>query len=138
MLWRHGEYTSQFEPDVFSMSPRALVVEDEAILALDIAGQLSDFGFEVIGPAPSVAKALTLIQEVGCDIAVLDFNLRDETAEPIACELHARGIPFLFLSGVSRERLPQWCGDATLLPKPVRPEALVDALRQSLGAVPIV
>jgi DNA-binding response OmpR family regulator len=116
------------------MNLRVLVVEDEAILAIDIAGQLSDAGFNIVGPAPSVARALALIKEVGCDIAVLDFNLRDETAEPIARELQSRDTPFLFLSGVSKERLPQWCGSVMLLPKPVRPDALVVALQQSLFA----
>jgi AmiR/NasT family two-component response regulator len=118
--------------DVLPMSVRVLVVEDEAILAIDIAEQLSDAGFEIIGPAPSVGKALRLIEEVGCDIAVLDFNLRDETAESIALVLQTLRIPFLFLSGVSRERLPQWCGGAMLLPKPVRLDALLPALQQSL------
>jgi DNA-binding response OmpR family regulator len=113
---------------------RVLVVEDEAILAIDIAGQLSDAGFETVGPATCVAVALKLINEEGCDAAVLDFNLRDETAEPIACELQARGTPFLFLSGISKERLPQWCSDTVLLPKPVRPDAMLVALRQLLDA----
>jgi DNA-binding response OmpR family regulator len=133
MPWRHPEYANQFELNVLPMSSRVLVVEDEAILAIDIAGQLTDAGFEIVGPAPSVAKALRLIEEVGCDIAVLDFNLRDETAEPLACELQARGTPFLFMSGVSRDRLPQWCGGAVLLPKPIRLDALVAALQHSLA-----
>ena len=116
------------------MNARVLVVEDEAILAIDIAEQLSDAGFEIVGPAPSVAKALALIREVGCDFAVLDFNLREETAESIARELQARDKPFLFLSGIARERLPAWCGGALLLPKPVQPKVLVDTVRQSLIA----
>jgi len=62
------------------MMTRVLVVEDEAILAIDIATHLTDAGFSVVGPATSVTKALTLIGEVGCDVAVLDVNLRDETA----------------------------------------------------------
>jgi DNA-binding response OmpR family regulator len=84
------------------MTARVLVVEDEAILALDIAEQLSSAGFQVVGPAPSVAKALKLITDVGCDFAVLDVNLRDETAEPVARELRSRSTPFLFLSAVSK------------------------------------
>ena len=43
------------------MSARVLVVEDEAIVAIDIADQLTEAGFLVVGPAPSVAKALKLI-----------------------------------------------------------------------------
>jgi DNA-binding response OmpR family regulator len=133
MPWRHHEDANQFKRDILLMNVRVLVVEDEAILAIDIAEQLSDAGFEIVGPAPSVAKALKLIKDVGCDIAVLDFNLRDETAESIAFELQGRDTPFLFLSGISRERLPPWCGGAILLPKPVKPDALVAALQQSLG-----
>ena len=87
------------------MTVRVLVVEDEAIVAIDIADQLTEAGFEVVGPAPSVAKALKLIEHVGCDIAVLDVNLRDETAEPVARELRLRRTPFLFLSAVSRDQL---------------------------------
>jgi DNA-binding response OmpR family regulator len=118
------------------MSIRVLVVEDEALLAIDIAEYLTDAGFAVVGPATSVAKALSLIGEGGCDVAVLDFNLRDETAEAIAYELRARGTPFIFLSGVSPERLPASFEHTLLLPKPAHPAALVAALKQSVHAVP--
>lgn len=116
------------------MSIRVLVVEDEALLAIDIAQQLTDAGFEVVGPASSVAKALWLIGEVGCDVAVLDVNLRDENAEPIARQLKARGTPFVFLSGISREQLPAWFDGAQVLSKPARPAVLLAALNQSIGA----
>jgi DNA-binding response OmpR family regulator len=112
------------------MKSRVLLVEDEAIIAIDIADQLEGAGFEVLGPAASVSKALALIEEEGCDVAVLDFNLRDETAEKVARELHAKGTPFLFLTGVSRDRLPEWCNDVMLLPKPVRISALSETLQQ--------
>ena len=58
------------------MTIRVLVVEDEALIAIDIAQNLTDAGFEVVGPATSVARALRLIGEEGCDVGVLDFNLR--------------------------------------------------------------
>ena len=75
------------------------MVEDEAIVAIDIADQLTEAGFQVVGPAPSVAKALKLIEDVGCDVAVLDVNLSDETAEPVARELRSRRTPFLVSVG---------------------------------------
>ena len=50
------------------------------MIALDIARELTDAGLEVVGPAISVAKALRLIGDYGCDVAVLDVNLgNDET-----------------------------------------------------------
>lgn len=75
-----------------------VLVEDEALLAIDIAGHLTDAGFSVIGPAASGTKALALIKENGCDIAVLDVNLRDETSEPIA-ELRTNGTLLSFCRG---------------------------------------
>jgi DNA-binding response OmpR family regulator len=115
------------------MSVRVLVVEDEAILAIDIADQLTQAGFEVIGPVPSVSKALKLIAGAGCDIAVLDVNLRNETAEPVARELRSRSTPFLFLSAVSRDHLPPEFDNEILLPKPAQSAVLVVALQRSLG-----
>jgi DNA-binding response OmpR family regulator len=111
------------------MTIRVMVVEDEAILAIDIAEQLTEAGFVIVGPATSVAKALKLVAEVGCDVAVLDVNLRDETAEPIARALRSSGKPFLFLSAGCRENLPPGFGHELLLAKPARTAVLVEALR---------
>ena len=115
------------------MSVRVLVVEDEAMVAIDIAQQLNEAGFVVVGPAPSVTKALKLIVETGCDVAVLDVNLRDETAEPVALELRSRRIPLLFMSAVARDHLPAGFGDEVLLQKPVRPAVLIAALQDAIA-----
>jgi DNA-binding response OmpR family regulator len=109
---------------------RVLVVEDEPLVAIDVEEQLTRAGFGVVGPAASVAKAHRLIQEVGCDIAVLDLNLPDETAEPIAVELRSRRIPFLFLSAVARDQLPAGFETQLLLAKPTRPDVLIAAVAE--------
>jgi DNA-binding response OmpR family regulator len=114
------------------MIKRVLVVEDDAVLALDIAQQLTAAGLEVIGPAISVAKALRLIGQTGCDVAVLDVNLGSETAEPVALELRARGTPFVVLSGYSSEQHPPGFLGAPMLSKPARPEDLVAVLRKCM------
>ena len=116
------------------MNVRVLIVEDEALLAIDIAVHLTNAGFSVVGPAASVAKALKLIEEDGCDIAILDVNLRGENSEPIARHLNIRGTPFVFLSGISQEQQPDWMEGALLLPKPVRPAILMAALHRSMAA----
>ncbi len=43
----------------FLIKIRVLLVEDEALIALDIAQQLTDYGFEVVGPGSTVSRALT-------------------------------------------------------------------------------
>jgi DNA-binding response OmpR family regulator len=108
---------------------RVLVVEDEALIALDIARQLTAAGFQVVGPAISVARALKLIGDGGCDIAVLDVNLGDkETSEPIAHELRARATPFIVLSGYARDEHPQAFQGAPMLSKPASSSELVATL----------
>ena len=77
------------------------MVEDEPLVAIEIAHILKKAGFDVIGPARAVAPALSLIEERGCDAAVLDINLGGETSEPVAWRLLTRGAPFVALSGYS-------------------------------------
>lgn len=111
-------------------STRVLVVEDDALIALDIARQLEDAGFRVVGPAVSVSRALRLMQDQGCDIAVLDVNLgRNETSVPVARELRARSTPFIVLSGYMREQHPAELQGAPVLSKPASPSELVAMLR---------
>lgn len=109
---------------------RILVVEDEALIAIDLGQQLLNAGFEVVGPALTVSKALALVGEVGCDAAVLDVNLGSGTAEPIARELIERSIPFVVVSGYARiQHPPIFLGRPNLV-KPVRPELLVAELER--------
>jgi DNA-binding response OmpR family regulator len=111
------------------MNPRVLIVEDEFFIALDIGQQLGDQGFEVVGPAPSVSKALKLVSEQGCDVAILDVNLGGETSEPVARKLQESDKPFVVLSGYSTENKLPWFGAAPVLSKPLRMDDLVAALR---------
>lgn len=133
MFWKAIQYDQlTFSDRRLAMSVRVLVVEDEAIVAIDIADQLTEAGFLVVGPAPSVVKALKLIEGVGCDVAVLDVNLRDETSEPVARELRLRRTPFVFLSAVSRDYLPIGFNDEVLLSKPAQPTILIAALQRAV------
>lgn len=111
---------------------RVLVVEDEPLIAMEVASILSEAGFEVIGPASSVAQALALIGNPGCEFAVLDINLGTETAELIALQLRSSNTPFVTMSGYSREQQPVSMRDAPLLGKPLHPERLVAEIRRCL------
>ena len=111
---------------------RVLVVEDEPLIAMDIASTLSDAGYDVIGPASSVAQALALIALSGCDAAVLDTNLGAETAEPVAHELIRRSIPFISTSGYAREQQPEIMRTVPLLSKPLKPDVLIAEIARCL------
>ena len=114
------------------MTTRILVVEDEALLAFDLAIQLASAGFEVVGPVASVAQALAIIHQVGCDAAVLDFHLGNETSEPVASELVARGTPFVTVSAHLHNQQPGVFSGAPALSKPIRIKILLAELRRCL------
>ena len=118
------------------MSIRVLVVEDEPLLAFDIAQHLEGAGFEIVGPAASVRCALRLIGDIGCDAAVLDVNLGPETAEAVADELLRRGTPFLILSGYSRDQHPPIFHSVPSLTKPARPGDVIALLKRLTAALP--
>jgi PAS domain S-box-containing protein len=113
--------------------PRIFVVEDEALVAIEIAQMLKEAGFEVVGPARTVNQALQLVNESGCDAAILDINLGSETSEPVALRLRERGSPFVTVSGYSREQLPPAFDGIRLLAKPVRPQLLIAELRKCIA-----
>jgi DNA-binding response OmpR family regulator len=112
------------------MTVRVLVVEDEPLIAFDVADHLAEAGFQVVGPAASVSAALKLLEAEGCDIAVLDINLGRETAAPIAEALRERSLPFVALSGYSIDQLPEDFQGAPMLTKPVDPKRLIAELRR--------
>ncbi len=112
---------------------RVLVVEDEPLLAMDVADQLADAGFEVIGPATSVVDALKLLGTSGCDVAVLDVHLGPENSEAVALALKAKGTPFVVLSGNSQKHFPPGFKGAPFLSKPISPPTLSVFLRAILS-----
>jgi DNA-binding NarL/FixJ family response regulator len=109
---------------------RVLVVEDDALVALDLADMLRDQGYEVVGPVASVAAALGHCRGGPVDLGLLDFNLGGETSAVLADELTSRGIKFVFVSGYRRESLPARFRETPVLSKPVSPTVLLRAIEQ--------
>jgi CheY-like chemotaxis protein len=97
---------------------RILVVEDEFLIALDIAGALEQGGLEVIGPLASVRDALAALERERVDGALLDANLGGEPVGCVADALFARRVPFAFVSGYGRGQLPPQHRGVPLISKP--------------------
>lgn len=62
------------------MTIRALIVEDEILVALDLESALVEIGIEVVGIAADRATALDMAD--GVDFALVDVNLRDGQTGP--------------------------------------------------------
>ena len=84
-----------------------------------------------------VTTALNLIENIGCDAAIVDANLAGVSATPAAAALYARGLPFVVLSGYTREQ-PQGDFSAGLfIQKAYRLSELIDGLSAILQRDPI-
>lgn len=112
--------------------PKVLIVEDEWLIAIDIATTVEGCGYEVLGPAHTVATALEILESSRVDCAMLDVNLRGETSYPVADALAGRGIPFAFLSGYASSHLRSCYQAHPLLSKPVDHDALCVELERML------
>jgi len=75
-----------------------LIVEDEALIALDIADTLTQRGARVIVTA-SVKTALEHVETGGISAAIVDRHLRDGLCTPVCKQLNELAIPFIMHSG---------------------------------------
>lgn len=107
---------------------RILVVEDDYLIAKGLVRDLQQAGADVVGPAPTGAQALTLIEAGPLDGAVLDINLRGEMAYSVADALVERSVPFVIATGYSAEALPARYASIPRCDKPVEFRAIVAAL----------
>lgn len=116
--------------------PRVLVAEDEFLVYLALEEDLRANGYEVVGPFANVADVQKAVEREAIDLALLDINLKGELIFPVADELLARHIPFLFLSGYTSAAVPESYRHLPRLEKPHDPATLLAALRQ-LFAEPV-
>ena len=112
---------------------KILVVEDNSVIAYDIADSLEEAQAVAIVRG-RVTDALAAIEEEAIDCAVLDVNLPDGVVTPVAERLLARGVPVIFCTGVGlpfalKQRFP----DAVVYMKPVMMGQLIGRLAQLLG-----
>lgn len=115
---------------------RILLVEDEYLLAFDMALALESLGAEVVGPAPTlVAAAAILDRGTAIDAAVLDVNLRGEMVYPLADQLLARGVPVLLATAYDDAVLPERFRSLPNCTKPLRAAQLEAMLVQILQPV---
>ena len=107
-----------------------LVVEDEAMIQMFIEDILTGLGASVAA-ASSVDRALALIDAQVFDAALLDVSLSGRKSYPVAEELKARGIPFIFSTGDIAS--PDGYEERPLLKKPFRPRMLADVFMSILA-----
>lgn len=122
-ITRSGDSASEDGPGKVPNS--VLLVEDNMLIALDTEEMLRELGVTEVRTAGSVSQALAAIGEGRPDFVLLDFNLGEETSEPVARELAAQEIPFVLATGYSAHTIdPGELGARGILKKPYDKRAL--------------
>jgi signal transduction histidine kinase len=87
--------------------PRILVVEDEAIVARDIAVQLAEMGYQCAGIASTAAQALALVAQLQPDLVLMDIQLHGVSDGIAAAETirQRHALPVVFITAYSADEI---------------------------------
>jgi DNA-binding response OmpR family regulator len=113
---------------------RALIVEDELVIALDLEDAMSALGFDICGLASSADTARSIAMDNQPDVVLMDVNLGGgrEGIEAARWLREVCEVPIVFVTSYSEEstieRIHEQVPGAPVLAKPVYPEILADAV----------
>ncbi|WP_245420589.1 MULTISPECIES: response regulator [unclassified Mesorhizobium] len=101
-------------------------MEDEWLLASDLAQFFTDMGAVILGPVATVEQAARHTE--AAEAAILDIDLQGRRVFPIADELMRRNVPFVFFSGYEDIAVPEHLRFASSLSKSSSGVTVADAL----------
>ncbi len=115
---------------------RIMVVEDDALIALDIVGLLEDLGHEVVAEAADAVTAWEMAADGRPDLALVDIRLaRNTDGGKLARKLYDQlGVRSLFVSGSITDDFRKAMAAINpigFLGKPLTRRTLGDALRHA-------
>jgi CheY-like chemotaxis protein len=119
---------------------RALIIEDEILIALELEDVLAGLGYAVCGLAPNGSKALNLAISHKPNLALVDVRLeRSEEGIEIARRLRevcGAAIVFVTASVEQRtlDRIKEQVPGAPVVAKPVAPKRLAEAVARVVQA----
>lgn len=121
-------------------SVRVLVIEDEAVIALDVADIVRNAGHEVVGIAPTEKAAVELAKKHSPHLVLADIQLRGADSGITAVKeiMRAMNVPVIFVTGYPERLLTgAQIEPAFVISKPFDPDLLRAAIAQALDTVSI-
>jgi DNA-binding NtrC family response regulator len=117
----------------------ALIIEDNALIAMNVEVFLLDAGAAVVKTANSIASAKSALDEgIPFDAAVVDLHLADGNATSLIQALSERGIAVVITTGdAARQDQPAHNKAITVLQKPYTDRDLINALMRCAAAAPV-
>lgn len=113
---------------------RILIVEDEALIALQLESSLIELGHNVEAIATRMDRAVLLASTIDIDFAILDVNVAGAVSFPVADILRHRGISFMFATGYGTPGLAAGYRDEVTLLKPYGPQELARGMAHAFRA----
>ena len=85
------------------MSKKIIIVEDEALIAIEIESTLTLLGYQVVGKAMNGDKALDLFANNPCDLIMLDISIKGTLSGIDLAKVIRKkyDVPFVFLTSFS-------------------------------------
>ena len=116
---------------------RIMIVEDEAITAMEMSEELEGLQYEVCKPVSSGEKAIKSVEQEKPDIVLMDIILNGKmNGIEAAREIHSRyGIPIIFITSCMDEgtrKLAEDVGPVGYFIKPIDIEALTLVIDKAL------
>jgi len=121
-------------------SVRILVIEDEAIIALDVADIVRNAGHEVVGIAATEKAAIELAKKHSPHLVLADIQLRGADSGIAAVNeiMKSMTVPVIFVTGFPERLLTgKRVEPAFVISKPFDPDLLRAAIAQALHTVSI-
>jgi DNA-binding NtrC family response regulator len=128
---RSNEQTVTVRPK----TPRVLVVEDNALIALDLEEILKNSGCFVVGPSMTVREAKSIVDREGIDVAIIDFILEDGLAGPLARYLDEKHIPYALCTGRHADELSAHFPRTPILGKPYNPDDVATVVNSLIASL---
>ncbi|WP_421999039.1 response regulator [Reyranella sp.] len=121
-------------------SVRILVIEDEAVIALDVADIVRSAGHQVIGIAATEKTAVELAKQHSPHLVLADIQLRgsDSGISAVNQIMRSMTVPVIFVTGYPERLLTgKQVEPAFVISKPFDPDLLRAAIAQALDTVAI-
>lgn len=118
-----------------------LIVEDEAILAMELENLLEDAGHVTVGWATCLSEAEELIHDISADLALVDVHLSDGLTGIEVADLFRRthAATVVFMTANPKLIPEDFVGALGVIAKPYTSSgvmAMLDYLREGISAPP--
>jgi CheY-like chemotaxis protein len=118
------------------MATAILIIEDEPVIALDIAGLVNDMGHSVVGVATSQTEAVQLARksQPGLVLADIDLGAGGSGLTAVKSILQSMTVPVIFVTAYPERLLTGERPEPTyLVTKPFEPDTLKVTISQALS-----